>query len=576
MRYGPVYCSFLDREYSTSVGFNQPYDKIRRFLYASLLASDSYAYCSLSAIGECRGLAEFPHPFLTTLLSEKLLVTVSDYNDPDLFLLSRRYLYRDDASRYPLYFEAPDRQTLGLWEPRYVKTSSSTGYLVRMLPGQFNRHDRSFGEYYARLEDIVRQVLASREDRAITIALFTPALHASSLQSELDYRLRSTISYLYTLQFLTLFSGVLMNQLPYFEVRDRRFPTFRGPSYRIWRHMIPRQWIANSPQQDMASLSELLEARSNSDLSQIRTHLKHIDELASADPNGYSYRHAAETSVASITKLATQDNVPRFFEIVRSQLDARLGEHPDYGTPRLIITCATSTEETILRAALAEDRGFAPQLVLAGDTTYWDLGRIGDVESFLVRTGPGSMGGAAALATLQDAIRILSPSVVVSCGICFGLRPKTQRSGTVVFATRIRSYEQVRIGTRNSGSVELRERGQAADVDPILSLRARGVFSARGNIAFGEVISGEKLVDHINFRDQLLRRFPDALAGEMEGGGLVAACSRRRVPWVLLKAISDFGDGQKKVNEHRVQRRAARAAAEALVMLVNGGGFSNI
>ena len=274
VRYGPVYCCFLDREYSTSVGFDQGYEDVRTFLYSSLLASDSYAYCSLSAIGECRALAEFPRRFLSTLLAEKLLITVSDYNDPDQFLISRRFLYRHDSSRYPLYFAAPDRQAISLWEPRYVKTSSSTRYLVRTLPRQFSSRDQQMTDYTARLEDIVRQVLTEREDRAVTIALFASRLRSSDLSSELDYRLRSTISYLYTRQFLSLFSGVLMTELPYFEVRDRRFPDFQGPNYRLWRQLVPTVWTRSSPERDMTSLSELLDARSDPTLARIRDHIR--------------------------------------------------------------------------------------------------------------------------------------------------------------------------------------------------------------------------------------------------------------------------------------------------------------
>ena len=267
-------------------------------------------------------------------------------------------------------------------------------------------------------------------------------------------------------------------------------------------------------------------------------------------------------------------DVPRFFDSIRAQLDARLGEPVGHVSPRLVVTCANSTEEKILRDSLAGDRGFDPQLVLSGETTYWDLGRIGEAECFLVRTDTGSVGGAAALATLQDAIRLIDPSVVVSCGVCFGLRPQMQRPGTVIVATRVRAYEKVRVGTTVDGSLELRERGQAADADPILTLRARGLLATFRNVVFGEIISGEKLVDNVEFKDQLLRRFPDALGGEMEGSGLISACGRRRVPWLLIKAISDFGDGTKKANERASQRRASRAAAGVLLRLVSGGCFS--
>jgi nucleoside phosphorylase len=575
VRYGPIYCCFLDREYSTSVGFSQEYRAVREFLYASLLATDSYIYCSLSAIGECQALAHFPYAFLPIALEEKLLITVSDYNNPDQFLISRRHLYRDDADRYPLYFARPGRNAIGLWEPGYVKTSSSTAYLASRLPRQLGDRHHQTAKYTAGLEDTVHRVLAEREDRAVTIALFADALRQSDLHTELDYRLRATISYLYTRHFLDLFAGVLMTELPCFHVRDRRFLEFAGPSYRLWRHIIPRQWCESSPTRDMINLYELVEARGSPALARIRDHLRWIEEVGPLGPAGLSHRRESEWKVASIARAqSTAADIPHFFDAIRTQFDLQLGDPPACLVSRLIVTCANSTEEEILRHSFGRDRGFESQLALSRDTTYWSLGWIGDTECFLVRTETGSVGGGSVLAVLQDAIRLLNPSVVVSCGVCFGLRPQEQQIGTVILATRLRTYEQVRIGTTSDGSLELRERCQAADADPVFTLRARGILSGARNVLFGEVLSGEKLVDHVKFRDGLIQRFPDALAGEMEGGGLASACGRRRIPWLLIKGISDFADGTKSTNERSSQRSAARVAAGVLLKLLNGGCFS--
>ena len=308
MRYGPIYGCYLDREYSTSVGFTQSHEAIREFLFASLLATDSYVYCSLSAIGECPGLAEFPYPFLNVLLNEKLLVSISDYNDPDQFLISRRKLYRDDAVRYPLYFAAPTKDTLGLWEPSYVKTRSSTSYLANALLRQFRPSDATTANYSAQLEDIVRQVMAQRDERAVTIALFDPLLRKSDLYMVLDYRMRAAISFLYTQQFLTLFSGVLMTELPFFQARDRRFAAFRGPNYRIWRSLIPPSWITYSPERDPRSASELLEVRNGLHLDRVRSHIRHIENLDNGSVGGIAYRRESQRSINAIAGRARLEN----------------------------------------------------------------------------------------------------------------------------------------------------------------------------------------------------------------------------------------------------------------------------
>jgi len=47
----------------------------------------------------------------------------------------------------------------------------------------------------------------------------------------------------------------------------------------------------------------------------------------------------------------------------------------------------------------------------------------------------------------------------------------------------------------------------------------------------------------------------------MEGAGLVAASGRLNTPWILAKAICDWGDGQK----HSKHQPLAAAAAASLV-----------
>jgi nucleoside phosphorylase len=73
------------------------------------------------------------------------------------------------------------------------------------------------------------------------------------------------------------------------------------------------------------------------------------------------------------------------------------------------------------------------------------------------------------------------------------------------------------------------------------------------------VLSGAKLINRREFRDGLVRRFPSAIGGEMEGVGAYAAAFRHRVPVLLVKAICDWADGTK---EDRAQPFAAFTAVD--------------
>jgi nucleoside phosphorylase len=73
----------------------------------------------------------------------------------------------------------------------------------------------------------------------------------------------------------------------------------------------------------------------------------------------------------------------------------------------------------------------------------------------------------------------------------------------------------------------------------------------------GSVLSGEKLVDKLRFKNRLLKQHPEAIGGEMEGSGIAAASQKAGIEWALVKGVCDLGDGKK---HKRFQEMAAAAA----------------
>lgn len=92
----------------------------------------------------------------------------------------------------------------------------------------------------------------------------------------------------------------------------------------------------------------------------------------------------------------------------------------------------------------------------------------------------------------------------------------------------------------------------------------KNLFNEDVHIEIVKILSGEKLIDDKKERDVLKADFPEYRGGEMEGIGLAAACEQKGIPWILMKAICDFGDGNKAELKHEKQDDAARSACLAL------------
>jgi nucleoside phosphorylase len=210
-----------------------------------------------------------------------------------------------------------------------------------------------------------------------------------------------------------------------------------------------------------------------------------------------------------------------------------------------------------------------------GDKTYFDLGMISDASIFMVRSEMGVGGAGGSLLTVQQSIEILSPTAVVMVGIAFGLRPEEQEIGDILVSQQVVDYESQKIKSGPNSETIIFPRGDRWTVPPRMIDRfSNGELNWKGSaVHFGLMLSGAKLVDHQGFRDQLVQREPEAIGGDMEAAGLCAAAQRNKIDWIVVKAISDWADGNKAANKDKCQALAAKNAACFTVHVLQMGGF---
>ncbi|GGJ56133.1 pentapeptide repeat-containing protein [Deinococcus roseus] len=153
---------------------------------------------------------------------------------------------------------------------------------------------------------------------------------------------------------------------------------------------------------------------------------------------------------------------------------------------------------------------------------------------------------------------------IIATGICFGINPKKQNIGDVLISSHIAEYELNRVEATGE-----QRRGSIPEA-PARLVQAATVLKHQRNLGWpdievGLLLSGEKLIDHLAFRDQLKADYPTAIGGEMEGMGTLQAASAEGVPWLVVKAICDFADGQKNTSsKERDQKLAAGNAAQVV------------
>jgi nucleoside phosphorylase len=235
---------------------------------------------------------------------------------------------------------------------------------------------------------------------------------------------------------------------------------------------------------------------------------------------------------------------------------------------RILLVTVTSVETQALQEVMIEATGREPVVRKISGFPYKDFGQLGDYEVWHQISGMGSGGIDGSQEAVRRGILDVKPAAVLMIGIAFGVDPKTQPIGTILVSQQIQTYELQRVNKDTSITL----RGDKVTASPMLlnwvSFAEVEWPEGEPKLKKGLVLSGEKLVDNQDFRDQLVQIAPGALGGEMEGAGVYVASQTAKVDWLLVKAVCDWADGNKAKDKDKLQAKAAMAAAKFSVLML--------
>ncbi len=241
----------------------------------------------------------------------------------------------------------------------------------------------------------------------------------------------------------------------------------------------------------------------------------------------------------------------------------------------ILIVTVTKVESLAVLAAFSGTAQEKPAIHTFDGKTYHDFGVVNGVSVWMVRSEMGASGLGAAQQSVTKAVRALSPGALIMAGIAFGLDEGRQKIGDILVSENLRPYELQRVGTGERGKAKIVPRGDRPHCSSwLLDAFKNADLGWKGaTVRFGCILTGEKLVDNLGFRNQLQSLEPEAIGGEMEGAGLYVACQEAKVDWILVKGICDWADGQKERNRKQRQDIAARNAAEFVVHVLQTVGL---
>jgi nucleoside phosphorylase len=575
-----IFLHFLNREPYRAVNAEYSPVAAEQLLRALAMASYEELYSNLSNLLEGDVLNPNRPTLVRSLLETDQLLVEGERPSVTEFIDSREQRYKYDATRYPMYFG--EKPTVNVPLTR-IRSQSITNYLRDQItkvaqqelnaPMTISTHDRNV---LNRQAGEVLRIMGSRDTEGITKSLFENK-HATNELQTVAARLASAF---YIQKYMTdLGSDIawgIRQLLPFDELASKVW----------WRHVGLLRAVLSSYDLDSSQIragqldSQIAAARGSDAQVQFSDSIRILAQVASliAHPGehpSYVVRrliriakpdHAYPTPSADLFSRPARD-IQETIRRLRNHDSSFAASYENLMTQKseqkTILLVTATKAETSAMIAVAERQMRGPAVHIPKDNYIaTDLGQLGRIRFIHVQCEPGSVGASSSQAVIGDAIRDWTPDAIVMGGIAFGTKKDKQKLGDILVSKSIMEYERAKVTETRAIS-----RGQRIESAPkLLSVfRTYEVKRQRGpTMHVGLILSGEKLVDSENLVNSLLEIEPEAIGGEMEGAGLVAAASRARVDWIVIKAIVDWGFDKQANNDSIHQENVARGAFEVI------------
>lgn len=194
----------------------------------------------------------------------------------------------------------------------------------------------------------------------------------------------------------------------------------------------------------------------------------------------------------------------------------------------------------------------------------FNVGAIGSTTVVLAKCGIGMVNAAVCARAMIDVFNV---DAVLNTGIAGSLDASIDIGDIVVADDAVNHIMDV----VNLGYAP----GQTPDIDtlafPASQTLSNEVLSAAGKIGLrthtGRVASGDRFIREDSEKRRIVETF-GAKCCEMEGAAIAQACYLSKVPFAIVRAISDKADGSASMDYPQFEAKAARQSADLVLRML--------
>jgi nucleoside phosphorylase len=405
--------------------------------------------------------------------------------------------------------------------------------------------------------------------KAITFSLFRDSIqsdYSHSVLTDLQYQqaianIKGIISKQYTSRYLDVFEGTIVTGIPGFSYYDELAKDKFLTNYLLFTEIFNPLYTIYQK-----CFHEILKLRLNSKYQTLHTLLQWIviglRQLTNAKTDvavSMIRRYRANTSIV-MTYNDFISNSLGLFEFIRKQSNEMEGFKKMQ--TRILLVVATHLELDIVLKKL---KTISPVSASVGELSYHTV-VINNSLVYIVKCQMGQSGVGGSILTLEEAIRKLNPDFVIMGGIAWGANKKKQKTGDLLISIQVWDYDIERVNSDGTMTPRGPISPSSARLVQMFEVACASIIAYKVN--FGLVASGSDLLDNREYVNRLKEKQPELIGGDMESAGMASVCSRKKIDWVLVKGICDWGYN-KDSHKKEYQQKAATNSIDAIAVVLS-------
>ncbi|MGV3488140.1 MAG: 5'-methylthioadenosine/S-adenosylhomocysteine nucleosidase [Tuberibacillus sp.] len=215
-------------------------------------------------------------------------------------------------------------------------------------------------------------------------------------------------------------------------------------------------------------------------------------------------------------------------------------------------------------ALLKQNMSQMKETEIAGTRFY--EGKINEMAVVLLQSGIGKVNAAMGTALLIDRYQ---PDYVINTGSAGGFDPNLE-VGDVVISTEVRHHD-VDVTAFDYEYGQVPQLPAAFLPEPFLveiaeTAAKAGFGSAR--VEKGLIATGDSFLSDPERVSFIKGKFPSLKAGEMEAAAIAQVCHQFRVPFVIIRSLSDIAGKDANISFDQFLETAAKNSAEFILYMV--------